>query len=454
LAKSGRKKSKKHDAHPEMKIRCLIILTVVQFVDSGAWGADEFERPPIEYSASTPENSISRLQAAVGKKPETLKHESRYGYLRDLLAKLKVTPESQILVFSKTSLQRSRISPRTPRAIYFNDDVYVGYCHNGDEIETAVADPQLGAVFYTLDQKSQEKPALVRQTQRCLQCHGTAQTDEIPGFLMRSLYVDTSGVPILSEGGHYVDDTTPMSDRWGGWYVTGKLGGQNRLGNLIIRDQNAPKPWTNEAAPDLEELGEQFSADNYLTPHSDAIALMVFAHQVYVHNLITKANFTARQASSYQSMFNRTLGNPENEPLESVTHRIESAGDKLVEGLLFVGEAPIEKPIRGAGGFAEKFVRQGPRDKKGRSLRDFDLNTRLFKYQCSYLIYSRTFDGLPPVMKTYAANRLDEILAGGGGDKYSHLSASDRQAISEILHETKPDLWATANKSKGANGRR
>jgi hypothetical protein len=431
---------------------CCVALFAVAMTVSSARSADEFEQPPIEYSASTPDNAISQLQAAVGKQPELLTHESRFGYLRDVLEKLKIAPESQILVFSKTSLQRSRISPRTPRAIYFNDDVYVGYCHNGNEIETGVADPKLGAVFYTIDQKPKEKPALVRQTQRCLQCHGTAQTGEIPGFLMRSVYVGTSGLPILSEGGHHVDDTTPLADRWGGWYVTGKLGGQNRLGNLIIRDQDAPKPWTNETAPDLADLAEQLPVDNYLTPHSDAVALLVFAHQIYVHNLITKANFTARQAASYQVMFNRALGNPENEPLESVTHRIEGAGDKLVAGLLFAGEARLENPIRGAGGFAEKFAQQGPRDKSGRSLRDFDLNTRLFKYPCSYLIYSRTFDALPPVMKTYVVRRLDEILAGGGGDTYSHLSASDRQAISEILHETKPDLWTTT-KSKDADGR-
>ena len=126
----------------EVITRCLIVLAVIRFIDSIAMGADEFEQPPIEYSESTPDNGLSRLQAAVAKKPESLKHESRYGYLRGLLEKLKITPESQILVYSKTSLQRSRISPRTPRAIYFNDDVYVGYCHNGDEIETAVADPR------------------------------------------------------------------------------------------------------------------------------------------------------------------------------------------------------------------------------------------------------------------------------------------------------------------------
>src|SRR5262249_1022502 len=159
-----------------------------------------------------------------------------------------------------------------------------------------------------------------------------------------------------------------LEDRWGGWYVTGKLNGQQHLGNLIIRDHNAPKPWRNDKT--LTDLRSQIAVDNYLTPHSDAVALMVLAHQTYVHNLITKANFTARQALQYQVEFNRALGNPPDEKLESVTHRIEGAGDKLLAGLLFVDEAHIEKPIEGSSGFAEKFVQAGPRDKKGRSLRE------------------------------------------------------------------------------------
>ena len=428
----------------------MLVWVLVAMLTSHAIGADEYEQPPIEYSASTPNNCISQLQAAIDHKEVVLQREPRQGYLRDLLVKLKINPESQILVMSKTSAQRNRISPRTPRAIYFNDDVYVGYCHNGDVIETSIADPRLGAVFYTLDQNSHEKPALVRQTQSCLQCHGTAQTDEIPGFLMRSLYVDFGGTPILSEGGHYVDDSTPLEDRWGGWYVTGKLSGQSHLGNLIIRDRDAPKPWKRDTSKDIADLNDRISASNYLTPHSDAVALLVFAHQAYVHNRITKANFTSRQALSYQVMFNRAIGNPESAALESVTHRIESAGDKLLQGLLFANEARIEKPIIGSSGFAEKFSQIGPRDQQGRSLREFDLNTRLFKYPCSYLIYSRSFDELPPIMKTYVAKRLKDILADSGGDTYSHLSATDRQAISEILHETKPELWASANDSSDA----
>jgi hypothetical protein len=419
---------------------------------SSVFGADEYEQPPIEYSASTPDNGISKLQSAIDRGEVTLKRNARQGYLVDLLEQLKISPTSQILVFSKTSLQRDRIGPRTPRAIYFNDDMYVGYCHNGAEIETSIADPQLGAVFYTLDQDGSKKPRLVRQTQTCLQCHGTTQTNEIPGFLMRSLYADARGLPILSEGSRYVDDTTPLEERWGGWYVTGNLGGQSHLGNLIVRDRDAPKPWSSDSSKNVADLKERIPTNNYLTPYSDAVALMVFAHQTYVHNLITKANFAARQAQSYQVMFNRALGKPEDEPLESVTHRIESAGDKLVQGLLFVGEARIDKPIRGNGGFAEKFSQLGPSDKQGRSLREFDLHTRLFKYPCSYLIYSRSFDELPPTMKTYVAGRLKDILAGNGGDEYSHLSAADRQAISEILRETKPDLWANDDESsQGAN---
>jgi len=422
--------------------RALIVVFVATALRApSACGVDEYEQPPIEYSASTPNNSVSDLQAQLERNAVSLKYEPKQGYLRSLLEKLEIDASSQVLVFSKTSEQRDRISPRTPRAIYFNDNVYVGYCHNGSIIEVSIADPSLGAVFYTIDQKNQAKPTIERQTQRCLQCHGTSQTDNIPGFMMRSLYVNRSGLPILSEGGHYVDDTTKLEDRWGGWYVTGRLNRQAHLGNLIVRDASAPKPWKTDSN-DLIDLHDQIRVDNYLTPHSDAVALMILAHQTYVHNLITKANFTARQALRYQAEFNRALGNPLDEKLESVTHRIESAGDKLLAGLLFVDEARIEKPIGGSTEFAERFVQAGPRDRKGRSLREFDLNTRLFKFPCSFLIYSSTFDALPTPMKSYIATRLKDILEARGGDSFSHLSADDRQAILEILRDTKPELWA------------
>jgi hypothetical protein len=345
-----------------------------------------------------------------------------------------------MLVFSKTSLQRDRISPRTPRAIYFNDDVYVGYCHAGEVIEVAAADGQLGAVFYTLDQTNEKAPTLVRQTHRCLQCHGSLPSRDIPGFGARSLFVDAGGQPLLSEGSHHVDHTTPLEKRWGGWYVTGTHGAQEHLGNLVVRDPEAPRPWKNTKGQNVTDLSGRFASDDYLAPSSDIVALMVFEHQAHVHNLITKAGFTARQALYYEAEFNRGMGKPENNRLESTTRRIASAGDDLVEALFFVGEAPLKAPIAGNCGYAELFAGRGARDARGRSVRDSDLSRRMFKYACSDLVYARTFDELPPIMLEYVGARVRDVLAGNGGPKFDHLSASDRQAIAEILRETKPSL--------------
>src|SRR5579883_1425199 len=121
-----------------------------------ARGSDDFEREPIRYSQARPENIVSRLQARIDAGQSRPAFAKRMGYLDWLLTELQIPRSSQVLVFSKTSLQRNRISPRTPRAIYFNDDVHVGYCQNGPVMEVSVADPQLGAVFYTLEQDPEE----------------------------------------------------------------------------------------------------------------------------------------------------------------------------------------------------------------------------------------------------------------------------------------------------------
>jgi hypothetical protein len=234
-----------------------------------------------------------------------------------------------------------------------------------------------------------------------------------------------------------------MKDRWGGWYVTGEHGDQPHLGNLVVRDRDAIHPVKNDQGHNVVDLSDRLRVENYLTPHSDIVALMVFEHQVLVHNLLTKANFETRRALHYQAELNRALGEPETNQLESTTRRIQNAGDQLVEALLFSEEAEIKAPIKGTSAFTKLFSESGPRDSQGRSLRDFDLRTRLFRYPCSYLIYSSAFDALPPEMKTYVAARLRGVLTGEVRDEaFYHLAAADRQAILEILTETKPDLWS------------
>ncbi len=420
------------------RMSLLPVVVLVLWHACVAAGQDEFERPPISYSTATPDNCVSDLQARLDAGEFRLTYDARHGYLLDLLRGLQVPVDSQVLVFSKTSFQIRRISPRTPRAIYFNDDVYVGYCQSGDVIEVSVADPLLGAVFYTVDQDPGERPRFVRRVDDCLVCHSSSRTGGVPGHLVRSLYVDVTGSPILSSGSRIVDHTTPFSQRWGGWYVTGTHGRQTHLGNLIISGRRLTEPVDNSAGQNLTRLDTYIDVDRYLTPHSDLVALMVLEHQTLVHNRITKASYATRQALAYEEMMNRVLENPPGTRLESTTRRIQSAGDKLVEALLFVGEAPLTEPVRGTSGFAQRFAQAGPHDSKGRSLRDLDLRRRLLRYPCSYLIYSDAFERLPSQMHDYVWKRLGEILSGGDtSDKFAHLSAADRRAIREILSETK-----------------
>ncbi len=418
-----------------------------------AEGGDEFDNPPISYSHRDPSNAITGLQKKIDDGDVDLEFRSDLGYLPSLLDALAVPVESQTLVFSKTSLQRHRISPRTPRAIYFGDELYIGYCHSGEVLEVSVADTELGTVFYTLDQKprdagrARERPRFVRESDACLTCHSSSRTENVPGHVLRSLFADASGQPIFSAGSFSVDHTTPLENRWGGWYVTGSHGQQSHLGNLIVGDHAVPANLDTAKGQNVTRLDGQFpfDASKYLTPHSDLVALMILGHQVMVHNRITKASFEARQALAYEQQWNQTLGNEPGHRLESVTRRLQNASRRLVEALLFVGEARLNDPIRGTSGYAEWFSTIGPTDRRGRSLRELDLTSRMMKYPCSYLIYSSSFDELPEEMLDHVWRRLWDVLDGGADPStFVHLSKSDRRAIIEIVGETKsnvPDYW-------------
>ena len=403
--------------------------------------AQEYEQEPILYSKTAPRNRMSELVERLDAGITRLDYEPDFGYLRSILRELKVSESSQTLVFSKTSLQRQRISPRTPRALYFNDDVYVGFCQHGEVIEISAVDPRLGTVFYTVQQERTDRPQIIRQTDNCLLCHASSQTKEVPGHLVRSVFVDPSGMPILSAGTYRVDQTTPLENRWGGWYVTGTHGAQKHLGNLVMRTGEATNLVDNPAGMNLTDLSDRLDASAYLTPHSDIVALMVLEHQTDVHNSIVRANFLTRQAMHHQQSLNRELGQPLDQEWESTRSRIKSACEPLVESLLCSGEAALIGQIRGTSRFSDQFATQGPRDRLGRSLREFDLERRLFRYPCSYLIYSPSMDALPPEAKAYVWRRLREILSGQDtSKKFAHLTSDDRLAIREILQDTVADL--------------
>lgn len=404
---------------------------------------DEFDNAPIRYTSTRPNDPVAQLQARINRGEVVLKRDPARGYLPAVLQQLKVPASSQMLVFSKTSFQRDRISPRAPRALYFNDQAYVGWVQGGPVLELATVDPQLGAVFYTLDQEPAGKPQFVRQTDECLSCHASTLTGGVPGFTVRSVIPARDGQPILSAGTFITSDESPMKERWGGWYVTGTHGKQRHMGNLTAGNAQAAAKLDLDPGANVTDLRPFISTAPYLSRHSDIVALMVHEHQTRVENLITKAGYETRMALQYEQGVGQALGLAPGKHLDSTASRIKSVGEPLVRGLLFVREAPLTDPVQGASGFAEEFPRQGPRDSRNRSLRELDLKTRLFRYPCSYLVYSPAFDALPQLAKDYVYRRLREVVSGEDkSPEFAHLKEQDRKAVLEILTETKPDFAA------------
>ena len=373
-----------------------------------------FSDAPINYRSNDLHDPVSRLQHQLESGKATLEYEPEHGYLRSVLQLLQVPPDSQTLVFSKTSFQYPKISPEHPRALYYNDDVYVGSVHEGKAIEIVSFDPMQGAIFYLLDEHKVEHPEFQRAELDCTQCHIAAGTRGIPGVLLRSVYPTPTGTLEPGSRSFITDQESPWSERWGGWYVTGDLAGGTHMGNGI--------PTT-------------FDASTYLASGSDVVAHLVLAHQTQMHNLITLTNYKTRLALYAQGS----------------STQYERPAEQLLRYLLFTGEAPLpngaQQTVGASSTFAREFAARGPRDSKGRSLRDFDLHARIFRYPCSYLIYSDSFDALPEPAREYVYRRLLEVLSGqDSSPDFARLTASDRLAILEILLDTKPNLpaqWRT-----------
>jgi len=397
-----------------------------------------FDEEAIRYSKVAATGAVARLQERINRGEAELSYDKQYGYLSSLLDALNIPRSSQMLVFSKTSFQRERISPSNPRALFFTDDVYVGFIPGAPMIEVSMADPKLGAVFYTLDQNERAKPRFVRNDQ-CLECHASSKSMGVPGHLLRSFATDENGVVDLSSGTSSVNHRTPLAERWGGWYVTGQHGAQVHRGNLIgkaafARQERAPNYLGN-----IEDLKRFLDVTRYPGGHSDIVALMVLEHQTHMHNFITRLHYEAELAL-------RTYGH--------VTY-LKNVSEAFLKYLLFTEETPLTTAVRGSSDFAKDFAAQGPRDKRGRSLRDFNLRTRLFKYPCSYLIYSEAFDQLPDKIRTHIYQRLWEILTGQDTKpEYEPLAPETRRAILEILRDTQPglpDYWKAGGLATSVN---
>jgi len=436
----------------------LASLAVLAAAASSAWGASgpaagvvtpatdslryDFEYPIVGYSGPARHNAIARLQEKLDRGEVTLEYRGARGYLDSLLEALGIDKSSQVLVYSKTSLQIDHINAATPRAIYFNDDSYVAWVQGSDLLELSVMDADLGAVFYTLP--NEPGPVkMARQTSRCLTCHDTYSMmgGGVPRFLINSTVVDANGIALWDESSHETNDTTPLQERWGGWYVTGVPDGEQHLGNLLLPSTYRVADARGHERGTLKNLQGLLDTAPYPTGKSDIVALLVLEHQLYIKNQITRLNFKSRTflardaAARAPSPVSFANASPQT---QAVVHTM---CEQLLRSMLFVDAVSYRTALAGTSGYDRWFQAQGLRDPQGRSLRDLDLRKHLFRYPLSYVIYSEAFDALPDYVKQYLYARLREILQGQDHSAtYANLSAADRSAVLEILTATKPDF--------------
>lgn len=393
------------------------------------------DHPSIQYRQTTATDRVARLSAEMARGDVVLDFRpDGSGFLASVLAQLGVAADSQALVFSKTSMQADRISPRHPRAIYFADDVAVGFVPGGAVLELAAVDPRQGVIFYALQNDQPSASPLPVRRDNCLQCHQGPATAGVPGIFISSVYPSATGLPSPSRA-IVTDHRTAFEDRWGGWYVNGNGGNLHHRGNSVARNPSAPEMLDSEGAVNAADLHGRLDPDRYVSPVSDIVALLTLEHQTQMTNLLTRTSWMARIARD------TTAG-------DAPSPVLQSSISELVAYMLFVDEPPLPAPIEGASSFTRTFAQRGPRDRRGRSLRDFDLTRRLFRYPLSYMVYSAAFDALPAAIRERVYRRLFDVLTGKDSDpRFARLSADDRSAILDIVRDTKsnlPPYWSGA----------
>jgi hypothetical protein len=410
-------------------LSCVVLVTIAsaalleRTLDASLPRAEQFEGGA-RYSFNDP---VARLGRQLERGDTELQFDPNgFGYLPSLLRSLDINVDSQLLAFSKTSLQAELISPEAPRAVFFNDNVSVGSVQGGRVFELAGLDPREGIVFYTLDKEASPAPRFIRRSGECEICHRRE-------LMVTTVYPKPNGTfSLMGVFFALIDQAIPFDLRWGGWYVTGTHGAQRHMGNAFAPNPERPFELDFEGSQNVTSLEGRFDTTKYLSPTSDIVALMTFGHQARMTNLITRANAEFRAARTTST-------------LDSRTDRLNAALDALVVHMVFADEVPLRSPVSGVSSFAETFPERGPRDTIGRSLRDFDLETRLFRYPLSYMIYSETFDGMDAGARERVYRRLYAILTGDDTDeRYSHVSLEDRHVALDILRDTKsnlPDYW-------------
>jgi hypothetical protein len=384
-----------------------------------------FDEPPHNYHTAPLKDRFTKLKADLESRRIPLDDSSEKAFVISLLKALDIPATSQMLVFSTTSLQLRFITPRNPRAIFFNDGLYLGYIP-GAKIEILSMDPELGAIFYMFDIPRDSRPIAVERSERCVNCHTKEDTGFVPGIVIKSVIPGPTGGTLKTFRKEQTGHAIPFAERFGGWYVTGDRGMASEWGNVIGRYSG------DNISKTVIRPGELFDFAKYPVATSDILPQLVHEHQAGCANRILQASYRARTA------FFLDKGN-----LTPAHYaELDEQARTVVRYLLFAEEVPLPAGgIEGDPAFKADFVKGGRMAPGGTSLREFDLRTRLFRNRCSYMIYSPEFQGLPARMKQQIYLRLREALSVEKPLKeYAYLPAVEKTAIRTILKGTLTDL--------------
>jgi len=283
------------------KVNAVILLAsltgaVVPAVNAQFMNSHEYSL--VGYDQKAIDNPFAELQAQLENGEVELAFDDERGYFDALMEKLDIDADSQTLVFSPTSLQHKLISPETPRSLFFNDHTYLGFVQNSTIVEVATIDDKFGVVFYAFDNVKETDKYFERANQTCLVCHDTQGTmgGGVPMLMALSSVYSDRNVPMKNYSGiGNVGDSTPIEERWGGWYVTGSHGLQAHLGNMMLEDPSHLDNLDDFRIWNVKSLKDEgyVDTDPYPSDTSDIVVLMVLEHQVTVQNQITYVKFKA-----------------------------------------------------------------------------------------------------------------------------------------------------------------
>jgi len=345
-------------------------------------------------------------------------------FLTSVLRALEVPVTSQMLVFSTTSLQLRLITPANPRALYFNEDTYIGYIPGG-KLEVVSIDPALGAIFYILDIPRGAEPFRAERSNRCANCHVAEDSGYVPGLVVKSVLPGVRGGSLETFRKAQTGHAVPLKERFGGWYVTGveRLGPHlgNVFGQYVAGGELQKVPL---------EPGTRFDFARYPVATTDVLPQLLHEHQVGFVNRAVAATYRTRELVAA------------GKATDTVLTELDGMARAFTRYLLFADEVPLVRgAVVGDAAYRNDFLRTRRADARGASLKDFDLQTRLFRYRCSYMIYSAAFTGLPPEMKQRVYRRVWQALNVARPDpEYAYLPTAEKQSIQAILRATLKDL--------------